>query len=88
VSPAYQHIKRWTVADGQYVTDEQVDRAERVIVIGETVRRQLFGDAPAVGEQVRASNVLFIVVGVLTGPRGTPRRVTGCSASSRSRPAP
>ena len=69
VAPEYQQIKRWELAEGAFFTQQQVDRAESVIVIGETVRRQLFGDEPAVGEHVRAGSGLFEIVGVLA-PKG------------------
>ncbi len=69
VSPAYLTIKKWEIAEGAFFTQDQVDHGDRVIVIGDTVRRQLFGDAPAVGEQIRAQNVWFAIVGVLA-PKG------------------
>jgi putative ABC transport system permease protein len=70
VSPAYQQIKRWEMADGEYFTQDHVDHAARVLVIGETVRHQLFGDERAVGEIIRAGDSLYEVIGVLA-PKGT-----------------
>ncbi|CAN5884782.1 hypothetical protein BH11MYX3_BH11MYX3_42480 [soil metagenome] len=41
-------------------------------MVGETVRRQLFDDAPAVGEQIRAGNAWFTVIGVLAAKGTSP----------------
>jgi putative ABC transport system permease protein len=69
VSPDYLAIKRWTIASGGAFTDEDVGRASDVCVIGQTVKRQLFGDDEAVGEVVRVGVEPFRVVGVLA-PKG------------------
>ena len=69
VAPDYRYIKRWDLADGDYFSSEDVERARPVIVIGETVRRELFGDDKAVGERLRAAATSFTIVGVLA-PKG------------------
>jgi putative ABC transport system permease protein len=65
VSPDYLEIKRWQIARGAFLDDDHVLHADRVVVIGETVRRQLFDDAPALGEQLRIGTVWFTVIGTL-----------------------
>ena len=69
VSPDYLEIKRWTIATGGAFTDEDVERAGSVCVLGQTVEKELFGDEPAVGETVRIGMEPFRVVGVLA-PKG------------------
>jgi putative ABC transport system permease protein len=69
VSPEYQDIRRWKVALGRFFDREQVRRRARVVVIGETVRRQLFGAASALGQHIRINNSSFQVIGVLA-PKG------------------
>lgn len=69
VSPDYDDIKRWDVALGSRFTDQDVDRATNVVVLGETVRRQLFGSIDPRGEVVRIGGQPFTVVGVLA-PKG------------------
>jgi putative ABC transport system permease protein len=69
VSTAYFDIKRWTFAAGGPFLDEDVERASNVVVLGETVRRQLFDDANAIGEVVRVAGQPFRVVGCLA-PKG------------------
>lgn len=65
VSPDYFEIKRWTFASGESFTDDDVERATNVCVIGETVREQLFGDSDPVGEVVRIGMQPFRIVGLL-----------------------
>lgn len=65
VSPEYQAIKRWKLALGTFFDDEQVQHRALVVVIGETVRRQLFGDADPLGQHVRINGSSFEVIGVL-----------------------
>jgi putative ABC transport system permease protein len=64
-SPDYLTIKRWKIVRGIGFTEEDVEQSAGKVVIGETVRQQLFGSDDPVGEIIRASGQLFEVVGVL-----------------------
>jgi putative ABC transport system permease protein len=68
-TPDYLAIKRWVVALGEPFSDEDVAQSASKILIGQTVREQLFGDANPVGESVRIASQIFEVVGVLA-PKG------------------
>jgi len=69
VGPEYLEIKRWRLAQGVSFTQGEVERAANVCVIGQTVRDQLFGTADAVGRDIRVSNQICQVIGVLA-PKG------------------
>ncbi|HKD75791.1 MAG TPA: ABC transporter permease, partial [Ktedonobacterales bacterium] len=69
ITPSYFDIKRWPVILGVPFTDADVDRAANVIILGETVRQQLFGEEDPVGREVRLGTLPFQVVGVLS-PKG------------------
>jgi putative ABC transport system permease protein len=69
VSPSYREIKRWELVSGEFFDDDQTAHSARVVVIGETVRRQLFGDVDPVGEIVNIQNFGFEVIGLLE-PKG------------------
>ena len=69
VRPNYLDIKRWTVARGAAFTDEDDEQAANVCLIGETVRRELFGAVDPVGQVIRVDVHLLRVVGVLA-PKG------------------
>ena len=69
VSPDYLPIKRFDVALGAVFTDDDLVRARNVLLLGQTVREQLFGDEDPVGQVVRVNGMLFTVLGVLA-PKG------------------
>jgi putative ABC transport system permease protein len=69
VFPNYFPIRDWRVSAGFLFTDIDVRSMTRVAVLGETVARQLFGDADPVGQTIRIKNSPYLVVAVLA-PKG------------------
>lgn len=69
VSPEYFDIKRWYVDQGAIFSQDDVDRAADVCLLGRTVRDQLFGAEDPTGKVVRIANLPFKVVGTLI-PKG------------------
>ena len=63
--PQYFDVRNWPVASGSVFSQSDVDTAANVAVIGETVRKNLFGAVDPVGQTVRINNIPFKVVGVL-----------------------
>jgi len=68
--PQYFDIRNWPVASGSLFTQYDVDVAADVAVIGETVRKNLFGATDPAGQTIRIRNLPFRVVGVLSA-KGT-----------------
>ena len=54
-----------SVIDGRYISQRDVDRAERVALIGTKLKETLFADADAIGEEIQVDSVPFEVVGIL-----------------------
>ena len=52
-------------AGGRYVNDLDLDRRRRVVFLGDKLKQDLFGDAPAVGQTLMIDNVPFVVIGVM-----------------------
>src|SRR5579864_5819997 len=69
VTPDYLTIRQLSVADGAEFTQQDVDSANKVAVLGKTPVDNLFGGADPIGQTVRIKKVPFTVVGVLT-PKG------------------
>jgi putative ABC transport system permease protein len=67
--PQYFDIRNWPVAQGASFTDDDVTRSTNVVVLGATVRQNLFGNANPVGQTVRIGTLPFQVVGTLA-PKG------------------
>jgi putative ABC transport system permease protein len=68
--PQYFDIRSWPFQEGTSFTQSDVDLAANVAVIGETVRKNLFGATDPIGETIRINNLPFRVTGVLA-PKGT-----------------
>ncbi len=68
VQPDYFEINGWKLAAGDGLGEGE-SNAGKTVVLGETVRRELFGDGDAVGSTVRIGRVPFTVVGTLA-PKG------------------
>lgn len=64
VEKDYFTVRDLTVASGRAFTDEDARRS--VLVIGQTVATNLFGDADPLGRRIRVGRVPFEVIGVLT----------------------
>jgi len=69
VLPEYVDIKRWVIDQGAVFSQDDVDRAAEVCLIGRTVREQLFGVENPVGKVMRLNSLPCKVVGTLQ-PKG------------------
>jgi len=63
--PQYFDIRNWDFAHGGNFTQDDVNRASNVVVLGATVQQNLFGTSDPTGQTVRIGNLPFQVVGVL-----------------------
>ena len=68
--PQYFDIRNWAVTAGTTFDQAQVEQTANVVVIGETVRKNLFGATDPIGQTVRIRNLPFKVIGVLAS-KGT-----------------
>ena len=51
---------------GRFLNSEDVEKQRRVIFLGSEIAKKLFGNSPAVGQDVRIKGLTFEVIGVLT----------------------
>jgi putative ABC transport system permease protein len=68
--PQYFDIRSWPFVEGSAFTQNDVEMSANVAVIGETVRKNLFGATDPIGQTIRINNLPFRVTGVLV-PKGT-----------------
>ena len=64
-TPNFFEIRNWSIQAGSVFSDEEVDLAANVCVIGTTVAKNLFLDENPVGKTMRIGNLPFRVDGVL-----------------------
>ncbi len=69
VAPEFQQIREWQIAEGRFLHDGDMESAAKVVVLGETIVRNLFGNDDPIDAVVRIRNIPFRVVGVLA-PKG------------------
>jgi putative ABC transport system permease protein len=69
VSPNYYEVRDEEIAVGSPISEEDNASMARVAVIGEDLRRTLFGEEDPMGKQIRVADVPFQVKGVMV-PRG------------------
>ncbi len=65
VSPEFLQVRRWDLGLGSFFTQADVDTAEPVCVLGQTVVDNLFGADDPIGKTVRLNSLPCLVVGVL-----------------------
>jgi putative ABC transport system permease protein len=67
----YFGIRRWEIGSGRAFTEGEIRRGASVCILGETVRRQLFGMQNPVGAMVRSGSFACEVIGVLKQKDGS-----------------
>jgi putative ABC transport system permease protein len=64
VESDWMEIRRWGIAEGEFVSDEDMAAQARVVMLGARVARELFPDGAAVGATVRVANDPYTVKGL------------------------
>jgi putative ABC transport system permease protein len=72
-TPAFFDIREWGVSIGRSISQQDVDGAAKVCLLGVTVADSLFGGDDPLGKIVRIKKVPFTVIGVLEGKGQSPQ---------------
>ena len=71
VYPDYQFLENSGMREGRFINYKDLDNFEKVVVLGNKVRNDLFKDSKdPIGEFVQISGINFKVIGVYTDPGG------------------
>lgn len=65
VSANYLDLREWSLESGIFFTERDIRSRNKVVVLGKTVARELFGEQSPVGAKIRIKKVPFKVIGVL-----------------------
>jgi putative ABC transport system permease protein len=65
VNEDYLEVRDWALVEGRNFTEAEMRAGAKMVILGATAARELFGSASALGEQIRINNVPFSVIGVL-----------------------
>ncbi len=76
VPPAYVDLHDLTVARGVFITEADVEKRSKVVVLGATIADELFGDFNPVGQKIKLADAMgskttLTVVGVLAEQGGS-----------------
>ena len=65
VIPVWAQIRDFGPREGEFISEEDISFAARVCLIGQTVKKNLFGDLDSIGQTIRINNVPFTIKGEL-----------------------
>ena len=63
-TPDFPDVRDMTFATGRYFSKEEVERKQKVAVLGANLAEELFGDQTAVGQVVTVGNTKLTVIGI------------------------
>lgn len=64
-SADYLQIRNWPIESGRMYTQEELENAETVAVVGQTIVDELFDGADPIGETIRVRGLPLEIIGVL-----------------------
>jgi len=71
-TPDYQSVRNVSIAEGTFITDQNLQSGSKVAVIGPNVRDDLYGTgADVIGKKIRINKVDFTVIGLTVAKGGT-----------------
>ena len=66
VGDDFLEVRDWALTEGRNFTEAEIRSGAKVVILGATTSRELFGEAPAIGVQLRIMAVPFTVIGLLS----------------------
>ncbi len=75
VEESYFDIRRWNLTEGEYFTIQDERSRNKVAILGQTTRKELFKNKDPIGKTIRIKGLPFKIVGVLDEKGKTPHGV-------------
>jgi putative ABC transport system permease protein len=72
VNEKYFDIRNWKTVQGEYFSEQDIKSAKKVVLIGQTILKELFGSTNPIGKIIRIKKIPFKVIGVLEERGKTP----------------
>jgi len=64
-TPDFEHVRQLYTQIGRFINDQDIERNNRVAIIGMTVKRELFGNSRALYERISINGTKHMIVGIL-----------------------
>jgi putative ABC transport system permease protein len=71
VTEAYESVRNYQVANGEFISDSNVESKSLVVVLGSDTAATLFPDEEAVDQKIKINSIQFTVIGVLASKGST-----------------
>ena len=65
VTPSFSQVRNWRPRIGRFIEEADNTSRSRVVVLGQTVRKDLFPEEDPIGKQVKINGLPFRVIGVM-----------------------
>ena len=65
ITPDYLEVREWAIVEGRGFEQAEMNGAGKVVLIGQTVAKNLFGDASPLDQVIRVRKVPLTIIGVL-----------------------
>jgi putative ABC transport system permease protein len=62
----FPSVRDMEIDEGRYFTQQEVDRTQKIAVLGHTLAQELFGDADPIGQTVSVDGTKLTVIGVFS----------------------
>lgn len=64
VHPDHQYLENTIVKEGRYINQTDIKEFRKIAIIGKVVKKDLFGDAEAIGKEISVGSIVYKIVGV------------------------
>ena len=61
----FPSVRDMEIADGRYFTDKEIDRKQKMIVLGSSIAEELFGEDDPINQVVTVGSTKMTVIGVM-----------------------
>ncbi|PWG05062.1 ABC transporter permease [Polaribacter aquimarinus] len=70
VHPDHQYLEKTIIDEGRYLNERDLKEKSKVLVIGRLLKKDLFGEKPALNKRVNVNGSSFLIIGVFSDDGG------------------
>ena len=70
VHPDHQFLEKTVMDFGRYINERDIKEKAKVLVIGRLVKKDIFGEKPALGKRVNVNGISYKIIGVFSDDGG------------------
>jgi len=70
VHPDHQFLEKTIIDEGRYINARDLKEKSKVLVIGRLVKKDIFGEKPALGKRVNVNGISYKIIGIFSDDGG------------------